>query len=97
MIHRSHILSAIAGLAMATAASAQMSTQNHRPDTSGYPCSARDRLAVVQDDRGFSITVAPKPVEIKAAVPLGTGITLDRALFATAAARTKETSDAARR
>lgn len=96
MFFRPHILFALAGLAMATAAQAQTSAQYHRPDRDGYPCSTQERLAVVQDDQGFSITAATKPV-LKAVVPIGTGLTLDRALFGDTTARSKEASDAPRR
>jgi len=83
-----------------TASASDASARSNSRDPAAYPHPGHDRLAVVQDQQGFSITKAkPEPARamIVARVPLGARLKLDRALFARNEAGSKEAIDAPRR
>lgn len=75
--------------------------QNYRPDAEGYPCAARDRLAIVQDDQGYSIRHQPltqvDKVAAASVIPIGAALTVDAKIFALATSTAKEASRAPRR
>jgi hypothetical protein len=80
----------------------QALAQDYRPDAKGYPCDARARLAVVQDDQGYSIRPLQRPAEIdKPAVPsriaIGAALRVDARIFAFPARAAREVSHASRR
>ena len=101
MFHRTRTLSARAvGIATFCAAnSAAGQLPSHYPEAGAAVRTGPDRSTVVQDAHGFSITdgtAKPSSPPVDARVPLGTRLTLDRALFARVASL-KEASDAPRR
>ena len=79
----------------------QAQAQNYRPDAEGYPCAARGRLAIVQDDQGYSIRHQPltqvDKVAVASVIPIGASLTVDAKIFALAASTAKEASHAPRR
>ena len=102
MFHRARPLSILATAIVAVCAASEAPAQSgsrHR-DAEAFPCAAHGRLAIVQDQQGFSITNA-KPDKAagpaRARVPLGASLKLDRALFVNSADGSKEASDAPRR
>lgn len=79
----------------------QAHAQNYRPDAEGYPCAARGRLAIVQDDQGYSIRHEPltqvDTAAVTSVIPIGAALTVDAKIFALAASTAKEASHAPRR
>jgi hypothetical protein len=80
----------------------QTQAQDYRPDTEGYPCGARGRLAIVQDDQGYSIRPLQLAAETdKAAVPsmiaIGAALRVDAKIFAVPAPAAKGAAHAPRR
>ena len=102
MFHRTRSLSLVAAsIAVLCAASAAPAHADaDQRDAAAFPCTTRNRLSVVQDQQGFSITNAKPdkaPAPAIARVPLGVRLKLDRALFVDSAESSKEASDALRR
>lgn len=52
--------------------------QEYRPDAEGYPCSAKDRLTITQDDQGYSIRSRPVAAPVTKETP-ATAITIGKA------------------
>ena len=99
----SAVLAALMGALMPVAAAqGQELPQQYRPDPEGYPCNAKSRLTITQQDQGFAIrsvsdTQNRVPVP-RLDVPIGVGATmkLDTALLR-GATSLKEVVDAPRR
>lgn len=80
----------------------QALAQDYRPDAEGYPCAARGRLAIVQDDQGYSIrppqlaAEADRPM-VTSTIAIGAAFIVDAKIFALTARAAKEVSHAPRR
>lgn len=80
----------------------QALAQDYRPDTEGYPCATRGRLAIVQDDQGYSIRPLQLAAEVDkpavtSTIAIGAALRVDAKIFALPARAAKEVSHASRR
>lgn len=80
----------------------QAQAQIYRPDAEGYPCDARPRLAVVQDDHGYSIRPRPSqtvtaPAPVLSTIAIGTSYKIDTRIVARSPLSSLEVSHAPRR
>jgi len=100
----SAVLAALVSALMPLApAQGQDLPQQYRHDSEGYPCSARSRLTITQEDQGFAIrpvSDAQNRVPVpRLDVPIGVGATmkLDTALLRDRTPSLKEAVDAPHR
>lgn len=80
----------------------QGQAQDHRPKAEGYPYAARGRLAVVQDDQGYSIRHQQAAGQITkpaaaTVVPIGATLKIDAKIFALSIQASAEASHAPHR
>ena len=73
--------------------------QDYRPDAEGYPCGTHGRLAIVQDDQGYSIRPLQRVAEadrpaVPSTIAIGAALRLDTNIFALPARAAKEVSHA---
>jgi hypothetical protein len=76
--------------------------QQYRPDAEGYPCAAKDRLTITQDDQGYSIRSWPVAAPVAkeapaAAIAIGKALRLDARIFGLTSRANAEVSHAPRR
>lgn len=57
-------LSGLGVILAITLATTGAHAQQYRPDAEGYPCTARDRLTIIQDDQGYSIRSQPVAAQV---------------------------------
>jgi hypothetical protein len=77
--------------------------RQYRPDAEGYPCAARDKLMIAQEDQSFTIRpvanvggpAAQPPIQRK--IGVGASMKLDAALLGYALPSHREAANAARR
>ena len=75
----------------------------YRPDSEGYPCNARSRLTIIQEDQGFAIRpvsdIQNRVPAQRLDAPIGVGATmkLDTSLLRDRTPSLKEVVDATRR
>lgn len=80
----------------------QAQAQDYRPDAEGYPCDMRNRLAVVQDDQGYSIRTHPglratDQAPVLSTIAIGTSHKIDTGIVARSPLAKVEVSHAPRR
>ena len=95
-------LSGLGVILAITLATTGAHAQQYRPDAEAYPCTAKDRLTITQDDQGYSIRsrpiAAPAPKEAAAAaIAIGKALRFDAKIFGLTPSANPEVSDAPRR
>lgn len=76
--------------------------QQYRPAAESYPCTAKDRLTITQDDHGYSIRSRPVAEPVAkgapaAAIAIGKAVRFDAKIFGLAPRANAEVSHAPRR
>lgn len=95
-------LSGLGVILAITLATTGAHAQQYRPDAEGYPCTAKDRLTIIQDDQGYSIRSQPvaAPVTKEASatgIAIGKALRLDAKIFGLVGQAKAEVSHAPRR
>ncbi|PKP92765.1 MAG: hypothetical protein CVT77_07760 [Alphaproteobacteria bacterium HGW-Alphaproteobacteria-16] len=83
-----------------TLATTGAAAQQYRPDAEGYPCTAKDRLTITQDDQGYSIRSRPVAAPLTKEAPvitIGSGLRVDARIFGLIDQANAEVSHAPRR
>ena len=100
MLHRTRTWLTVTFGIVVIAAASEAPAQSNPRDAKACPCAAHDRLAIVQDQQGFSIARAKPesaPATTATRVSLGASLKLDRALFTRNEAGSTEAINAPRR
>ena len=84
-----------------TLASTGAHAQQYRPAAEGYPCTAKARLTITQDDQGYSIRGRPVAAPVAngapaAAIAIGKAVRFDARIFDLAPRANAEVSHAPR-
>lgn len=79
-------LSGLGVILAITLATTSAHAQEYRPDAEGYPCAAKDRLTITQDDQGYSIRSRPVALPVAkeapaSAITIGKGLRFDAKIF----------------
>lgn len=101
------LVALMSSLMPVSAAQGQDLVQQYRPDSEGYPCSARNKRTVTQEDQGFAIRPAGevRPAEPQrqprshgeTLIAVGATMKLDAALLHDRVSSLKEAVNAPRR